>query len=164
VPEFVINGIYTPKQCIFAEVLDANMLQIALKTPAGLMKFSVNIHGLHITKLNLVPEFNYVDAIKELMQYSDLIVDIKQINNKYGILEGQIYVDGVDLKNILLNIYIPYLIQGIPFTINYKKPKKNTKLKKKKVIIEDNGHGVGLLLDELTSESEWEDIKNDDLP
>lgn len=118
-PEFHIAGNYQPANCVYTEVVDANIVKLALKTPVGWMKFNVVIKGLNITKECLVSKFDYTDAIENLIKFKDITVRISQINNKYGVLDGAINFVNIDgditnLKDELIKIYSPHLIKGIP--------------------------------------------------
>jgi hypothetical protein len=118
-PEFKIDGEYTTNQCAYIDSLDANVLTVALKSPCGWMKFKVAIKGLHITKSNLVPTFNYAWQIEQAIKDKDFMVLIHKIANKYGVLEGTIFIKDVNekyrtLRDILYYLYTPHLIMGIP--------------------------------------------------
>ena len=141
-PEFQIARDYQTNQCAYTNVIDANLLQIALKLPTGWMRHKVIIKDLGITNLNLDPKFDYVSYVDQLLKYKDLTVTIHQIANKHGVLDGTIHVKNpdnkfVNIRDLLYDHYIKHLIQGIPVDLEVMDTgiiglKKRNKIKRNK--------------------------------
>jgi hypothetical protein len=119
-PEFRIEGNYNSSKCAYTNIIDANIIQMALKLPLGWMRFNVLIKDLYITKTNLDPSFNYADIVEPLLKYMDIEVAISQITNKHGVLEGVIHVKNStnnnlsNVRDILYDLYTPHLIMAKP--------------------------------------------------